>query len=241
MTTTKGRILPDLSARKIDMTDVQDTTSTPSGRRKKGERVVIEFISANGAVFDSPPEDVFAVRAIAVETATEIVVGLDKLSTSVAMQGLAFGLSVLLRNAVNTTADAAEAAEAMLARGEGFLAGKYRSGVRSSVTPLIIRALALVMERAEKDADQIAATTAKWLARYRAEDAVFNADAGVKGKIADLGDKEAAAAERKVQGAVIRTLTAVRFGEHTLEACRVELATPRAKAPQGPVEGEDIL
>jgi hypothetical protein len=138
-----SRILPDLSQKAIPMTD---SKSSPTSR-KRGNRVIIEFLDSAMNKHHTPPADILAVNCIAVETGWSTLVTLADLSPTITLQLAALGLSLLARNSGNTADDAESARDTMEARIGAIVSGSYYASGRTAGTPLVFRAMQILMTR----------------------------------------------------------------------------------------------
>lgn len=215
-----GRILPDLTKGKA-MTEVEN------GKKRHGQRVLIEFLDQNMAAHSSPPFDIWGIRCSAKETDTVIELPVEAVKDNpVGLQLMMFGASVLARNAVNTEPDPMIAAEKMVDRIEGFKGGDYRVGGRGSTgVPQILRALERALVEAGRfTEEQIANALAKRLAQWRGEDL----------DTTGLADDEADKALSKHQSALRRTWIALPGVKEAVLAIQTERVT--RVEPQGELE-----
>lgn len=163
-----SRVLPDLTKGNSPMTDTGATTDTNGTKRnKKGERILIQFIDAQGKAHGSPTSDIAGIIATAKETNTEFKLKLEQISPTTLAMLAAFGASVHLRNSVNTEPDAEKAANKMAERGAGFLKGEYRqSAVGGGALPIIFEAMERAFRAAGKNDDEITEKVAGYKALY---------------------------------------------------------------------------
>lgn len=112
-----------------------------SNRNAHGTRVAVTFLKGD-AEAARPMEGVEKIKVVAVETGAEVSIELRTLSAAVAMQILAHGAGVLLRNKINTNPNAEEASDNLVELAAAWEAGSfYPDGTRTMGTPDILKAM----------------------------------------------------------------------------------------------------
>lgn len=181
-----------------EMLSVSASPSKPP--RKKGSKIEINFIDG-ASTFSWPATGSCSVTAKLVHSGAEKIFSLPELAESFpdfVLQLAALGLSVRIRNAVNTSTedgefnpDAAEAA--FFAMVDAIEAGKYHAGAaRSLGIPLFLRAyIELLREGGKASEEKLSEIQTAWLTEYRAD-----------GRFENLPDEEASKALSKHQSAI---------------------------------------